>query len=69
MKGLKELNAIWNVGETKALDLYSKGYSNIEKLRAHENNKKYQSVLTSLQKIGLKHYEDLIEKIPRAEAT
>jgi DNA polymerase/3'-5' exonuclease PolX len=64
MTGLKELNNIWGVGPTHALDLYGRGYTSIEKLRAHENKKGATSVLTSLQKIGLDYYEDLLEKIP-----
>lgn len=68
MKALEDFNKIWGVGTKKAIDLYAAGFKSIDQLRAHEANPKKKSVLTSLQQIGLKYYDDLKQKMPREEA-
>lgn len=54
---------IWGVGPKAAEKLYASGIRTIEQLREKTE------LLTTNQKIGLKYYEDLKEKIPREEAT
>jgi DNA polymerase/3'-5' exonuclease PolX len=66
VKALKELTKIWGVGMTTAVTLVSWGIRGIESLR------KDSSVLECLnhqQRIGVKHYEDINTKMPRAEVT
>lgn len=65
MQQLQDLEQIWGVGTVKALDLWSKGYKTIQSLRKATKNS--EGILTSNQVIGLKHYEDLKEKIPSKE--
>jgi len=60
---LELLAKVWGVGPQAAQKLYSKGIKTIEQLRKKED------LLTSMQKIGLKYFEDFEERIPRAEAT
>lgn len=67
MAALAELEKIWGVGTEKALSLFSKGFRSVKDLREHEAKGK-EPVLTSMQKIGLKYFEDLDQKIPRSEA-
>lgn len=55
---------VWGIGPVAAGKLYQKGLRTIEDLR-----KKQDEVLTDMQKIGLKYYEDFKEKIPRDEVT
>jgi len=50
---------IWGVGEVKANNLWDKGYRSIEDIN------KNPEVLNRSQLIGLKHYKDLLKKIPR----
>lgn len=61
MKGIEELKRIWGVGDVKAVALYNKGFHSVADLR----KKGGEDQLTSLQKIGLKYFEDLDQKIPR----
>jgi DNA polymerase lambda len=61
VKSLKLLQSVWGIGMKQANNLYRKGIKSIEDLRKNEN------LLTASQKIGLKYYEDLITRIPRAE--
>lgn len=60
---LELFQKIYGVGAVKAQELYNAGYRSIEELRKSEVN------LTSAQKIGLRHFEDINAKIPRAEIT
>jgi len=64
-KGRKDpiivLTKVYGIGPKKAKDLIEKGITTIESLR--EN----QQLLNDVQKIGLKYYEDILEKIPRTE--
>lgn len=62
---LDALQNIYGVGPTKATDLVKSGITSIAQLRDEvKNNPK---LLNDKQKIGLKYYEDLLERIPRAE--
>jgi DNA polymerase lambda len=55
------LEGVWGLGPRGAEKLYAKGIKSIEDLRKNEDQ------LTSMQKIGLKYYEDFKERIPREE--
>ena len=52
---------VYGIGPNKAKELVEKGIKSIEDLR--EN----QDLLNDKQKIGLKYYEDILERIPRGE--
>lgn len=62
---LDTLQNIYGVGPTKANELVKMGITNIAELR--EYLKINPKILNDKQKIGLKYYEDLIERIPRIE--
>uniref|UniRef100_A0A1E1X922 DNA polymerase n=1 Tax=Amblyomma aureolatum TaxID=187763 RepID=A0A1E1X922_9ACAR len=52
---------IWGAGPSTAQKWVQQGFRSLEELAARGN-------LTSQQKIGLKHFDDFLEKMPRAEA-
>ena len=56
------LSDIYGVGPKKAKELVAKGITSISQLREKQNE-----VLNDIQKVGLKYYEDIQEKIPRKE--
>jgi len=56
------LSDVYGVGPKKAKELVAKGITSIAQLREQQNE-----VLNEVQKTGLKYYEDIQEKIPRAE--
>lgn len=58
---MDELEGVWGLGPRGAEKLYKQGIKTVEQL------KKNQHLLTDMQKIGLKYYEDLLQKIPREE--
>ena len=58
-KVLKRFLNIWGVGDVKANDLWNKGFRNVNEL------KKNSHTLNRSQLIGLKYYDDLLERIPR----
>ena len=60
---IERFRKIWGVGGVVANKLYSYGFRTIEGLR---KNPKY---LTKNQTVGLKYYEEFIEKIPREQVT
>lgn len=62
---LDALQKIYGVGPTKATDLVKSGITSIAQLR--DEVAKNPKLLNDKQKIGLKYYEDLLERIPRAE--
>lgn len=62
---LDALQNIYGVGPTKATELVKSGITSIAQLR--DEVKKNPKLLNDKQKIGLKYYEDLLERIPRAE--
>jgi DNA polymerase lambda len=53
---------IWGVGPKTAHSLYKRGYRSIEDLRSRG-----QGELEHRQRVGLARYEDLLQRIPRAE--
>ena len=55
------LEGVWGLGPKGAEKLYNKGIKSIDDLRKNED------LLTKMQKIGLKYYEDFKERIPREE--
>jgi len=55
---------IHGVGPKKAKELVDAGYKTIEDLRAIETKKE---VFNDVQIMGLNHYEDLLQRIPREE--
>ena len=62
---LDTLQKIYGVGPAKATDLVKAGIVSITQLRDEvKNNPK---LLNDKQKIGLKYYEELLERIPRTE--
>jgi len=56
------LGDIYGVGPKKAKELVEKGIVNIEQLRQRQDD-----VLNDIQKVGLKYYEDILQRIPRSE--
>jgi DNA polymerase lambda len=62
---LDTLQKIYGVGPAKATELVAAGYTSIPQLR--EAIKQSPKILNDKQKIGLKYYEDLLERIPRDE--
>jgi len=56
------LGEIYGVGPKKAKELVDKDIVTIEQLRERQDE-----VLNDIQKIGLKYYEDILERIPRSE--
>lgn len=53
---------IYGVGPKKAIELVNAGIKNIDELRLKQNE-----LLNDIQKIGLKYYEQINERIPRTE--
>ena len=53
---------VYGIGPKKAKELVSAGITSIAELR-----EKQMEVLNAVQRVGLKYYEDLLERIPRAE--
>ena len=56
------LGEIYGVGPKKAKELVDKGITTIEQLREKQNE-----LLNDVQKVGLKYYEDILQRIPRSE--
>jgi len=61
---LSELLDISGVGPKKAKELVEKGFISIESLRQADD---LDELLNDKQRIGLKYYEDILERIPREE--
>jgi len=58
-------SAIYGVGPKKAEELVAAGFTTIVELRAAVT--KTPGILNRNQHLGLKYYEDILERIPRAE--
>ena len=63
-KCINELSQVWGMGLATAALFVSWGISSVQDLC--EDTEVFNT-LNRQQKVGLKHYEDLIERIPRAE--
>lgn len=53
---------IYGIGEKKAEELVDQGITTLEQLREQQNK-----VLNDKQRIGLKYYHDILQRIPRSE--
>jgi len=53
---------VWGVGPATALKLYEKGHRTLDDLRKDES-------LTNAQRIGLKYFDDIKQRIPRHEVS
>jgi DNA polymerase/3'-5' exonuclease PolX len=53
---------VYGIGPKKSKELADMGITDISMLRSNQN-----SVLNNVQKVGLKYYEDILERIPRSE--
>ena len=60
---LEQIQAVYGIGPKKAEDLIAAGYLTIADLRKATDPK----LLNKNQRIGLKYYEQLLERIPRSE--
>jgi len=52
---------VYGIGPKKAKELVDKGIASIDEL------KEQQHLLNDVQKLGLKHYDDIMKRIPRSE--
>ena len=52
---------VYGIGPKKAKDLVADGITSISQLRENQHK------LNDVQKVGLKYYEDILERIPRSE--
>ena len=55
------IGEVYGIGPVKAKELVDKGITSISQLRQN------QQLLNDVQKVGLKYYEDILERIPRSE--
>ena len=53
---------VYGIGPKKAKELVNKGVRSIADLRSHQ-----AELLNDVQQVGLKYYEDILERIPRSE--
>ncbi|KAM9325049.1 DNA polymerase lambda [Gastrophryne carolinensis] len=58
---LEVFSNIWGAGVKTAQSWYQQGFRNLDDIRSKAN-------LTSQQAIGLKHYDDFLDRMPREEA-
>jgi DNA polymerase/3'-5' exonuclease PolX len=65
LDAVEVLTGVYGVGDVKAKSLISGGIKTIAQLRAAVAED--PDLLNDKQKIGLKHYEDIMERIPRSE--
>ena len=56
------LSDVYGIGPKKAKVLVAKGITSIAQLREQQSQ-----VLNDIQRVGLKYYEDILERIPRSE--
>lgn len=67
LDSLDAFQAIYGVGPAKASALIKAGYKTIAELRSAVESDPNSKLLNENQRIGLAYYEDLLERIPRAE--
>ena len=63
---VEQLTKIWGVGATTARKLFHLGYRSVADLRATPSAQ-LSGMLSAAQLVGLRHVEELQERIPRAE--
>ncbi len=51
---------VWGIGPATALKLYEKGYRTLDDLKNEDS-------LTNSQRIGLKYFDDIKQRVPRHE--
>lgn len=61
----RELMDVYGIGAVKARELFAKGITNVAKLR--EAYARDSAILNDKQAIGLRYYNDLLQRIPRGE--
>jgi DNA ligase (NAD+) len=59
------LTDVYGIGPKKAKELVDKGIKTIDELRTRQDELFIE--LNDIQKVGLKYYEELLERIPRSE--
>ncbi|EAS03408.2 helix hairpin-helix protein (macronuclear) [Tetrahymena thermophila SB210] len=62
-QAIELLSQVWGIGPSTASQLYERNIKTIAELRQN------QHLLNKNQKIGLQYFEDLVERMPREEAT
>ncbi|KAK7309517.1 hypothetical protein RJT34_06315 [Clitoria ternatea] len=60
VRTLSLFGEVWGIGPSTALKLYEKGYRTLDDLRNDDS-------LTNAQKLGLKYFDDIRQRIPRHE--
>ncbi|XP_057950363.1 DNA polymerase lambda isoform X2 [Malania oleifera] len=60
VKTITLFGEVWGIGPATALKLYEKGHRTLDDLKDEDS-------LTNAQKLGLKYFDDIKEKIPRHE--
>jgi DNA polymerase lambda len=60
VRAISLFGEVWGVGTATAVKLYEKGHRTLDDLRKDES-------LTNAQKIGLKYFDDIKQRIPRHE--
>lgn len=63
--GMKELCQVWGIGPAKAGQLFRMGIKGVADLRRAVQDE--PDLLTTMQMVGLKYYEDLLKRIPRED--
>lgn len=67
LTALETFQGIYGIGPAKASALVKAGYKTIEDLRLAVGANANPSLLNTNQTLGLHYYEDLLQRIPRAE--
>lgn len=65
LDAVEVLSGVYGIGHAKATELIASGIKTIAQLTAASEND--PKLLNRSQKIGLKYYEDILQRIPRAE--
>lgn len=60
MRTISLFGEVWGIGPSTALKLYEKGHRSLDDLRNDDS-------LTNAQKLGLKYFDDIGQRIPRHE--
>mmetsp|Transcript_24235 Transcript_24235/g.71155 ORF Transcript_24235/g.71155 Transcript_24235/m.71155 type:complete len:598 (-) Transcript_24235:115-1908(-) len=67
-KAIKELTRVWGVGPETARKLVTANITSVEELRKHAEAQPAEELrLSAPQLAGLRHFEDIEKRIPRAE--